>query len=194
MDTIDFQYGFFLVGERVFCLWDQDIVKLNLDFLNGIEPTYFEYLAEAHFEKLGDAKEDIHQHAALAIRTAFSQGLETLFALIFASIQAPHCVPVWMNTYKNRELNDLVSKVSKYKKISSLLKTQAVTWENLADIVFEKFILEDKNKETSIKNSFGRLWSQFATIYLQDGFTTEYNSIKHGLRIRPGGFSFAMVG
>ena len=100
METVDFQYGFFLVGERPFCLWDQDINKLNSNFLNGIDPEYFEYLADTNFEKLGDETEDIHQHAALAIRAAFSQGLETLFALIFASVQAPHCVPAWMNIYK----------------------------------------------------------------------------------------------
>lgn len=193
MNTIDFQYGLFLVGERAFCLWDQDIKKLNLDFLNGIDPEYFEYLADTNFEKLGDEKEDIHQHAALAIRTAFSQGLETLFALIFASVQAPHCVPAWMNKYKNSELYDLVRKVSKYESFLSLLKTQhVVDWKALSNVVHDALILEDKEKEISIKNGFGSLWSQFATIYLQDGFSEEYNSIKHGLRVRSGGFSFAM--
>ncbi|HKJ37489.1 MAG TPA: hypothetical protein VJ972_01840, partial [Anaerolineales bacterium] len=64
--------------------------------------------------------------------------------------------------------------------------------ESLSNIVHESLILDDKEKEASIKSGFGSLWSQFATIYLQDGFSKEYNSIKHGLRIRPGGFSFAM--
>lgn len=192
MGTIDFQYGFFLVGKRAFCLWDQDIKKLNSNFLSGIDPEYFEYLADTNFEKIGDEREDIHQHAALAIRTAFSQGLETFFAMIFASIQAPHCVPAWMNLYKNSELYDLVCKVNSYERILSLLKEQVVSWENLSNVVHASLILEDKEKETSIKEGFGNLWSRFATIYLQDGFSEEYNSIKHGLRVRSGGFSFAM--
>lgn len=193
MNTIDFQYGFILVGERVFCLWDENIKRRNLDFLNGIDPAYFEYLADINFEKLGDEKEDVHQHAALAIRTAFSQGLETLFALIFASIQAPHCVPVWMNLYKNNELYDLVHRVSNHKKFLSLLQPKyPVNWNSLSNVIHETLILEDKEKEASIKNGFGNLWSQLATIYLQEGFLKEYNSIKHGLRIRSGGFSFAI--
>ena len=75
MNTIDFRYGFFLVGERAICVWDHDIKKLNTDFLNGIDPGYFEYLADTHFERLGEGSEDTYQYAALAIRTAFSQGL-----------------------------------------------------------------------------------------------------------------------
>src|SRR5687767_11979647 len=192
MGTVDFQYALFLVDERAFCLWDQDIKKLNLDFLNGIDPEYFEYLADTNFEQLGVEREDVHQHAALAIRTAYSQGLETLFALIFASLQAPHCVPAWMNLYKNSELYDLVRKVSKYERILSLLREQIITWETLSNVVHESLILEDKDKEKSIKNGFGRLWSRFATIYLQHGFSEEYNSIKHGLRVKSGGFSLSM--
>jgi len=193
MNTTDFQYGFFLVGERVFCLWDQDIKRLNSNFLDGIDPKYFEYLANTNFEKLGDERKDVHQHAALAIRTAFSQGLETLFSLIFASVQAPHCIPAWMNLYQNRELYNLVGKVSNHESFLSLLKAQhSVDWEFLSNVVHGSLILEDKEKETSIKNGFGILWSQFATIYLQNGFSEEYNSIKHGLRVRSGGSSFAM--
>lgn len=192
MNTIDFQYGLFLVDERAFCLWDQDVKKINLDFLNDIDPEYFEYLADVNFEKLGDEKEETHQYAALAIRTAFSQGLETLFALLFASIQAPHCVPAWMNLYKNNELYSLVRKINEYKKINSLLKVQVLNWSTISEAIYEALLLDDKEKESTIKRGFGQLWSRFAAIFLQDDFGNEYNSIKHGLRIRTGGFSFAM--
>ena len=150
MDTIDFQYGLFLVDERAFCLWDQDVKKINLDFLNDIDPEYFEYLADVNFEKLGDEKEEVHQYAALAIRTAFSQGLETLFALLFASIQAPHCVPAWMNLYKNNELYSLVRKINEYKKINDLLKVQVLNWATISEAVHEALLLDDKEKESII--------------------------------------------
>jgi len=192
MNTIDFQYGFFIVGERPFCLWDHDIKKINLQFLNSIDAGYFEYLADTNFEKLGDENEEVHQYAALAIRTAFSQGLETLFALNFAFIQAHHCVAAWMNLYKNNELYELIRKVSKHEKILSLLKIQYIDWVALSNIILDSLVLDDKDKEKEIKSGFGNLWSQFASIYLQDGFSNEYNSIKHGLRAKAGGFSIAI--
>ncbi len=192
MNTIDFQYGFFIVGERPFCLWDHEIKKINLQFLNSIDPEYFVYLADTNFEKLGDENEEVHQHAALAIRTAFSQGLETLFALLFGFIQAHHCVVAWMNLYKNSELYDLIRKVSKHEKILSLLKIQYIDWATLSNIILDSLVLDDKNKENAIKNGFGNLWSQLASIYLQEGFSNEYNSIKHGLRAKAGGFSIAI--
>jgi hypothetical protein len=191
METIDFQYGHFLVDERAFCIWDNDITGLTLDFLDSVDPEYFEYLADVNFENL-EGEDEKSQHAAVAIRTAFSQGLETLFAFIFATIQAPHCVPAWMTLYKPSELYKLVRKVSEREKILSVLRTPAMNWQALSNVVHESLVLEDKDKENSIKNGFGQLWSQFASIYLQDGFSTEYNSIKHGLRVKSGGFSFAM--
>ncbi|MDO9301870.1 MAG: hypothetical protein Q7T89_10830 [Anaerolineales bacterium] len=192
METIDFQYGHFLVDERAFCVWDKDIKEITLDFLANVDPEYFEYLADVNYENLESEDEKVSQHAAVAIRAAFSQGLETLFAFIFAAIQAPHCVSAWMSLYKSSELYKLVRKVSKREKILSLLKTKAMNWQVLSNVVHESLVLEDKDKENIIKNGFGQLWSQFASAYLQDGFSTEYNSIKHGLRVKPGGFSLAI--
>jgi hypothetical protein len=51
-----------------------------------VDPTYFDYVGRVNAEVLGTDEE---QHAAMAIRTAYHHGLETLFALMFAAIQAP---------------------------------------------------------------------------------------------------------
>ena len=67
----------FLVDETPCCLWDTDIRQRNLDFLDSIDPGYFEHIADLHGESLeGDEK----QYAATALRVAYFQGLETLFA------------------------------------------------------------------------------------------------------------------
>lgn len=97
-----------------------------------------------------------------------------------------------MNLYKNSELYDLIRKVSKHEKILSLLKIQYIDWATLSNIILDSLVLDDKNKENAIKNGFGNLWSQLASIYLQEGFSNEYNSIKHGLRAKAGGFSIAI--
>jgi hypothetical protein len=64
------------------------------------------------------------QHAALALRAAYSQALETLFALIFAAVQARWCIPAWVNAYKNEELRNLVKKVQEEQPIISVLGTK----------------------------------------------------------------------
>ena len=59
--------------------WDWDLEQKNIEFLKGIDPNYFSYIVETHAENL----EGKHrQQAALAIRTAYSQALEVLFALL----------------------------------------------------------------------------------------------------------------
>jgi hypothetical protein len=49
-----------------------------------------------------------------------------------------------------------------------------------------------QRKRNRNKQDFGNLWSQFASQFLDKDFSDEYNSIKHGLRVRPGGFSIAI--
>jgi hypothetical protein len=194
-NALDLQYSFFLVDERPFCLWDIDLKRRSLEFLESLDPSYFEYVANVNLQNVGDgddARSKESQHAALAMRTAYSQALETLFALISASIQAPRCVPAWINLYRSYELRNVIDKIHHYKPLLSQIKFEILEWSSVSDIIFQSLVLEDKEKEVAIKTGFARLWSRFASDFLDEGFTREYNSIKHGLRVRPGGFSFAM--
>jgi len=49
--------------------------------------------------------------AAIALRMAYSQGLETLFAFLGAAVQAPDCVVGYLLRYENRDLNSLIDKI-----------------------------------------------------------------------------------
>lgn len=189
MDIFDLQYRFFVVDERPYCLWDTNISDRVLKFLDSVDPSYYEYLANTHSQALSG---DDSQRAALAIRAAYSQALETLFALICAAIQAPQCVPAWMASYRNQDLKNVVSKIHNNLPIQSLLVQDRLSWETVSAIIHTSLIMEDKERESKVKEVFGRLWSHFASDFLDDAFTIEYNSIKHGLRIRPGGFSLAI--
>ena len=73
-----------------------------------------------------------------------------------------------------------------------MLSEKLVTWQTIAETIFESLVLEDKEKEIEIKQDFGNLWFRFASQFLDNNFSLEYNSIKHGLRVRPGGFYFAI--
>ena len=60
------------------------------DFIKNIHSGYFEYCADIH---IGNIKEDetddrVAQNASIALRTVYSQSLETLFALLFSLIRS----------------------------------------------------------------------------------------------------------
>src|SRR5688500_3154997 len=99
----------FAVNETPYCFWSLDPVTQDLEFLNNIDPLYFEHIANL----LGEALEgDQKQYAAAAIRIAYSQGLETLFAFLCALVQAPDCVIGWVLKYQNRDLFAVVKKIN----------------------------------------------------------------------------------
>lgn len=192
---LDLQYCYIVVDERPFCIWDQDLEKRSLNFLENLDPSYFGYMADVHLQNIGksdDAKSKESQHAALALRATYSQALETLFALISAGLQAPRCVPAWLYLYTNHELRSVIDKIHNRKHLISQVKMNRLSWTYVSEIVLQCLVIEDKEKETAIKKGFAHLWSRFASDFLDDKFTNEYNSIKHGLRIRPGGFYVAM--
>jgi hypothetical protein len=178
----------FTVDETPYCVWDWDPRQLNIDYLQSIDPSYFERLAKFYGQHLEGEE---RQHAAIALRMAYSQGLESLFALICASVQAPDCVVGWLLRYKVVELESMVKKISNWRRVNSKLKLDRITWETLA-IAFTPFNTGDAEKDTRIKELFARLWSRFAHDFLDEKKRGEYNSIKHGLRIYMGGFSLAM--
>jgi hypothetical protein len=193
-NELDIQYRLFVVGERPFCIWGTEIRSLALEFLDSLDASYFEYIANTHLQHVSEEqpREKESQFAALTIRTAYSQALETLFALLCAAIQAPQCVHAWIDNYQSRELYGLVRLIHTRQPVVSLLSAPSPTWNAIAEAVFESLVLEDKERESAIKKGFGNLWSRFASQFLDEGLSEEYNSIKHGLRVRPGGFSIAI--
>lgn len=175
----------FAINETPYTCWDWDLKKKNLEFLEGVDADYFEYVAEVNAPHL---KSDDNHRAALSIRLAYSQGLETLFALLCSMIQAPQCVIGWMLSYKNVELKQIVEKISRGKDVYSRLRDRRTTWGLLAKHVHSRMPYEPEKKEW-IQEGFGRAWARFAREFVDEKMTQEYNSGKHGLRTRHGGFS-----
>src|SRR4051812_7198190 len=112
----EIQYSRFVVNETPYCVWDWDITEQNLEFINSIDPRYFEHIAKIHGEML---EGEDQQYAAIALRTAYAHSLETFFALLCATIQAPDCVVGWLLKYRNKELFDLVRKIDNRRKVFS---------------------------------------------------------------------------
>src|SRR6266498_3066579 len=88
----------FAVDVRPVCVWVRDATERNQEFLRRLDPTYFEYIAHVHADHL---TADQKLLAALTLRTAYSQALETLFAFLCATAQAPGCAYGWLTQYRN---------------------------------------------------------------------------------------------
>ncbi len=197
----------FAVGEDSYCVWDWDLLQRNHEYLKGLDPHYFEYAARANFAQL-DAEDAMERRrAAIAIRSAYHHGLESFFALLFAALQAPDCVVGWMQVYTPARLRDLVKALDpflaglgddrdgarqRHETLRSHLKVRPLlTWAGVSETV-NLVPGEDREHATRVRNEFAGLWRRFAKDFVNQNFTDEYNSIKHGLRVGAGGFDFAI--
>ena len=179
------QYCQFVVDKTPYCIWDKNLRKLNLDFLDSIDPKYFNYLADVHGNLL-DSEE--RQYAATALRTTYSQALESLFAFLCATVQIPSCPVGWLLKYQNRELFEVIRKIQNGEEVLTKLTIDHVTWETLAKVIYP-YSTGNTEDDDFIHNSFACLWRRFAEDFLCEHTAEEYNSIKHGLRLQIGGFN-----
>ncbi len=111
-------------------------------------------------------------------------------ALMAALAQAPQFPVGWMLRYTVAELHDVIQAISEGKPFPSLLREKAVTWDSLSSLVYNW--LPDEELKKSLTAKFASFWRGVAAEFLSDAFRDEYNSIKHGFRVTPGGFSIAI--
>lgn len=193
--TLDLQYYCFVVDERPLCIWDIDLKKRSIDFLDSLDPEYYEFIADnalAVITKEEDEKNKQAQRAALLLRFTYSQALETHFALIMSAIQATRCVPAWINEYKTSELYNLVRKIINHKPILSHTDKESLSWQRIYEALFDCIVCEDTETKNAIRKAVANLWSQLGSDFLDEGFREEYNFIKHGFRAHSGGFYVAI--
>jgi hypothetical protein len=184
------QYSKFVVNESPYTVWEWDLKDRNITFITNFDSAYFEYLAQVHSQGL--EIDEQKQWSALALRTAYSHGLETLFAFLFAALQAPDCVVGWLHKYDVGDLKALIKKVQTRQPIMLKLEINPITWKSISNVVLSPLCIEDKEKEQGIKQRFAILWGRLADYFVADVNTQEYNSIKHGFRVKAGGFRLAM--
>ncbi len=179
----------FTVGHSPFCVWDWDMPQTNLNFVKSIDGNYFEYIAEVHADNI---EGDTRYQAATALRAAWYHGLETMFALICASLQAPECIVGWMEKYEPRVLRNMILSISKGT-VDFIVKCPIypVTWVSISDEIYRRSD-EDEDRIKQTKKLYASLWERFASDFVDENNCWEYNSIKHGVRISPGGFSLSI--
>lgn len=180
----------FATSKSPCCVWDWDLAGQTVQFLESFDATYFDYLVACHIPQL--ESEDARR-AATAIRITYCHALETLFSMIGAVVQAPECVPGWLQQCRPEQLRELVSHISQRRPVYARFRERTSTWEALAHVTLWYLTFPDPDKKSRVVDGFGGLWSRLAQDFLSEHVRAEYNSLKHGLRISSGG-SWLAVG
>ncbi|MFZ5931359.1 MAG: hypothetical protein ACOY15_09105 [Pseudomonadota bacterium] len=180
------QNSIFVVNEEPYSLWEIDIRERNKEFLEGIDTEYFDYALKVH----GEA--DDEKRASVALQTSLHHATEMLFLLLGAYIQAPDCAYAWIAKCSNTDLRELLYKIGiGDKTLFTKLLIERVTWNNIANCILSNYI---PGSERNLKSAklFADLWRILASGYADQNQIDEYNCIKHGFRVRTGGFSLAI--
>jgi len=179
----------FKVDSIPYCVWDLNLHEKNMEFISSIDPKYFEYLAKIHYKNIESEEKLL---ASVALRTAYYHGLETLFTLLCATIQAPDCMFGWVLKSHPFEVRNMVEKIKKGSNdIFNKFKLDHISWHEISALIYAD-CSKDINMIKKITINFSRLWSNFSDDFLNKIHINEYNSIKHGFRTRLGGFSIAV--
>lgn len=177
----------FYVDDKSYLVTDPEPHERNQEFLRGFDPDFFHYSLRKHTQHIEDA--DTH-YAATSIRATLHHVLETLFTLIGILLQAPDCAYAWIAKCRTCDLLNLVNRIeNKDKDLFTKFKDQEISWEGLALRVLNT--CEPKaqyNLGSELVVAYGKLLKRLANEFKDGNQRSEYNAIKHGFRIQPGGF------
>ena len=178
----------FAVGEDPYCAWDYDHSGRTLEFLDGVDTEYFQTVASLFAEQL-ESEEGLA--ASVALRVSYHQGLEALFSLLAAAVQAPAAVPAWIAMCKTDDLKEIVVGLREGRSIFTHAGRVRVSYLALSESI-HRFAWPDEVGDSSTANLFARFWSRLSSEFLDVTTRAEYNALKHGSRVVPGGFSLTI--
>ena len=175
-----------MVGKEPFCIWEVDLLEKNREFIKGIDCEYFDYVIDRQMDS-----ED-RQRAALSLKLALHHATETMFSLLGAYVQAPDCAYAWISKCSNHQLRDFLRSIGGSRaQTFTKLNIDSVTWVEIAKSVLHGYLPNTK-KSAKTAELYAKFWSRLKSEYLEQSNIDEYNSIKHGLRVRTGGYSLSV--
>ena len=163
-------------------------------YLYSFSTKYFTYLLQTHGVNLD--QEDLKFEAAISIRQLYMQVLETTMALFAAIIQASDAVPMWMQKYTNTDLLLVIGWINSGDIVPG--RDAPVNLEHMATWMTENFVAQDETFDVTemkqnIKVNLPRALKYLMVDFLNKDLTSEYNSIKHGLRISSGASALSLT-
>jgi hypothetical protein len=166
-------YATFAIDERPLCVWSRESEQPDHDFLDALDAGYFSFISK----RLWRLSRTRHKgRAALALRASYHHAIETLFALLFSALQAPHCVVGWMHGYRVRDLRHLIAKVHRWERFPSILPNCRGSWSEIAQAIFQFLSLEDQAKRERIVANFARLWARLSTELTSEEARQDYGT------------------
>ena len=175
----------FAVNDEPFCLWEVDPEERVRSFLDGLDVDFFAYVLQTYLDT-----ED-EDRALVAIRLALYHATETMFSLLGAFIQAPLCPYAWIAKCSNKELRVFAERVNRGDpQLITKLNLPVVNWYSVGTLVFATYQPGTERQENTIK-CFADLWVRLTGDFSNQTYVDEYNALKHGFRICPGGFTLS---
>ena len=177
------QSSVFAVNDEPFCLWEVDLERRVHSFLDGIDVDFFEYTLQTHLQT-----ED-EKRALVAIRFSLHHATEAMFSLLGAFIQAPDCPYAWIAKCSNGELRKFTERVNRNDpELISKLNIPVVSWQSVGTAIFATY-KPGTERQTSTVECFANLWAALTAELNNPAYVDEYNALKHGFRLRSGGFT-----
>jgi len=174
-----------VVNDEPYCIWEIDLKERNKEFLDGIDVEYFDYFLKTHLST------DDEKRASVALRIAFHHSIETMFSLLGSYIQAPDCVYAWIAKCSSSDLRSIVQRINRKDETLFLkLNVKGLSWQSIAQLIFRFYLPGTEKNKTTIE-LFAQLWQRLAYEFLDESHINEYNSLKHGFRVKSGGFGLS---
>jgi hypothetical protein len=176
----------FAAGDEPYCLWEIDVTERTREFLTGLDPEFFSYVLQTHM-----GAED-EKRASVSIRLALHHGIETLFSLLGAFVQAPDCPYAWIARCRTEELRAVISRISAGDdSLITRWEKPILSWTDVSAAVLENCQPGTEKHKHNV-TGFGMAWAALAGHMQDEVVNHEYNAIKHGFRTRSGGFTLAV--
>lgn len=176
------------IADRVLALWTIDPLGKTRSFLASLDPGHFLIVADAVATLDGKALEHT---AATHIRMLRDQAAEMLFALIAAAIQSPAGVILWLDQYRNDELDTVIGGFCDRKPVRTTTGTRALGWDDVAAEVTQHFAATEARDK--YRDLHARFWRRLAKEFLDPIARKEFACLKHGLRVSQGGCEIAIT-
>jgi hypothetical protein len=186
----------FFVDDVVYCVVGFDLAGVQSKFVSRIDPDIFGSTADTLVRRLERGK--LGERGAVLLRMAYLHALETALALTFAAVQAPSAVPAWLRLYRILDIQSLASKALTarpidggwVRKLSGCREIAAQLMGRMPDpLTASSGALIPRS---ACIDGFARALRHMSEEFLDEPTRQEYNDLKHGFRVSPGGFRLAI--
>lgn len=178
----DIKSPIFCVFHDPYCLWDQDYIERNKEFVAGIDVEHFEFI----LNKFIDDEDEMR--SSIIIKTTLHHAVETMFTLMGAYVQAPDVAYAWVTKCPTGHLRNLLKAMiegnNNIPRRNSLIKN--LTFEDISQAIHQYSVYPNREKDNTIK-LYSVFWLRMARDFLDSNSIDEYNSLKHGFRVKSGG-------